>query len=271
MKVPVSCAFSSQVVSQKVKADALGVCAALVGVGSVLGLGKLWWDSDQTKDVTKEDLLNIYDTLADITQQIIMELQRVEAETLKKDEESNESMNKNHLKRALQQKFYEAMSQAEVQIFNEAGQSPELVQKALTTLRFDTDVHARMRRMDDIIRSAQVIFEPELPESLTSEKTLEIVYETMKCMTETLAETISELKTEGVEDVNASIETWQPRYVEKIQPKLQKLHEKHSISQEDLQAAISKYHEDPLFADSLEKIQNEQDKALSEMGLDPST
>ncbi len=71
MKVS-SSAFSCQSSQPKVKADALGVCAAVVGVGSLLGLGKLWWDSGNTQDVTKEDLLEIYDTLADITQQIIV-------------------------------------------------------------------------------------------------------------------------------------------------------------------------------------------------------
>lgn len=45
-----------------------------------------------------------------------MELQRLEAETLKNAQESNETINKNHLKRALQQKLYEAMSQAEAQV-----------------------------------------------------------------------------------------------------------------------------------------------------------
>lgn len=86
--------------------------------------------------------------------------------------------------------------------------------------------------MDEIIRSGQMIFQQEIPTSLTPEKTLEILSEIMNCMTETIAETVSELKAEGVEDVNASIETWQPRYVEKVQIKLQKLHEEHGVSQE---------------------------------------
>ena len=73
MKVPTS-AFSCQTVQPKVKADALGVCAALVGVGSLFGLGKLWWDSGNANDVTKEELLDIYDTLADITQKIIVSI-----------------------------------------------------------------------------------------------------------------------------------------------------------------------------------------------------
>lgn len=240
------------------RSDALGVVAAVAAIGAVIGVGKMWLDASLDEIPKSQELVEFFGHVNLAASDIIPALRDLKDKWVTEHASAGalDPAEVENMHAQLAAEWNQAMEQVQGQLLDHYGWTVESLQQSLA-IHTPLDAalqHQLMQFQENLIAASNVFrVEVEVPEDLTSEVVLAIVAEITTSLNEILEQILAQ-DSETSRNLDDMVESWQPQYIEKTQEILAE----HDVSQEQLQAAIEKYVDDPEFVQELEKLNQDQ-------------
>lgn len=213
----------------------------------------------EVPSLKKEQLLTVLEAITTQMGQVVMQLAKLEARIRQESQQNGRALPEDQLATYLMGQFEEAMKAIENQVYTKHQTTEDEVKLATEYYEEaeDKEVKTAVSKLQELYRvmTGGGMSDVEIPESLTVEKFIEIMKETMESLNVAMEEVCLEVK--ELDPSNKEEEINQ-RYVKRADALSTEIHEKHGITREVLQAAMMKYQQEPSFLMTMAELQKTQ-------------
>ncbi|CAK4656759.1 hypothetical protein LEN26_000904 [Aphanomyces euteiches] len=252
-----------------VKGDITTIAIAVAAVLGVAGVGKIWWDASSAANatITKESLASYFNELADIVEELVSQMPQLTEQVMQQARATGQDVSEAQVKAILSDRLGQAVQMADRDLAQKYKFSQESIEVAMLELQDTPEVQVAIFRLQTIIQNSPLGETVELPEDLTADRTLDILAQVLESLGRAMKEAIDDAKKAGMKDVTAEAHMWQENYMKKTTAYTEEVHTQYGVSEPVLNAAVSKYSQDPNFQAQLQALLEKHQKNFQEMGL----
>lgn len=216
-------------------------------------------------ELSREHLVAMFKDIVADMDALIFQLARREHQL------RNKNVDKQSLLSELSQAYQESMTHIQHKAFAKYETTEQMAEQAVVKYESDPDfqqVRARMDLINNALMGGVPPPDPEQlakqPDWLTVEKVIEIFTDMMEAMTQSMVESVEEVKAKHTDGPPPSEEVNQ-RYLEKITKVKDSVLLRYKLDEKMLDVAMLKYANDPTLANVMIELQTKQEKQFQEL------